>query len=497
MRERHLPITKGGTLTCIGRLKIVRPISLYTDVICSHNDNQLSAAGREMFPKTSRNGGYDYHHMTNKQRIEVRIARDKARKREKKHAHNQEADNFKNIVNHQAYVSSLKKCQKSVSYKSSVQRYTMRAITHMDETIAMVSSGKLPPLTSKDRITIYERGKARTIFPVSINDRITQRALCDVAMVPVVSRSLIYNNGASLPNKGVKFTRDELYRHLREAVKQYGSNFYVMTYDFKSFFDSIPHATCFRVINEMFEDEQIRWLTMEIIKSYYREDIQKIDNHTQREAESWKLEHNQYNGICLGSQVSQIMALVVPNELDHYIKDHRSTRHYIRYMDDGILMSNDKQLLWELYDGMKNVVARLGLRFNPKKTKIVKATRGFVFMKVRYRVTEDGRIIRTLVRSGITRMRRKLKKLYKKYQSGLLTLDNIFDSIQSWLAHAKVAKSYHTVKSMLKLYNRLFGGYRITHKYFKAQKKLKQGGGNGELLQVDKWKGFRWDCKLS
>ena len=427
----------------------------------------------------------------------MRIARDKARRREKKRAHNHEADNFQNVVNHQAYVSSLQKCQKSVSYKSSVQRYVMRAVTHMDETINVVSSGKLPPLTSKDRITIYERGKARTIFPVSINDRITQRALCDVAMVPIVSRTLIYNNGASLPGKGVKFTRDELYKHLREAVKQFGTNFYVMTYDFKSFFDSIPHETCFRIVNEVFEDKQIRWLTMEIIKSYYREDIRKIDDPVQREAELRKLEQNQYSGICLGSQVSQIMALVVPNELDHYIKDHRSTRHYIRYMDDGILMSDSKELLWDLYEGMKEVVTRLGLRFNAKKTKIVKATRGFVFMKVRYRVTKDGKIVKTLVRSGITRMRRKLKKLYKKCQLGLLKLDNVYDSIQSWLAHAKVAKSYHTVKSMLKLYNRLFGGYRITHKYFKAQKKLKQGGGNGELLQIDKWKEFRWDCQFA
>lgn len=435
--------------------------------------------------------------MTNKQRIEVRIARDKARRREKKRTHNQESDNFQNIVNHQAYVSSLKKCQKTVSYKSSVQRYVMRAITHMDETIDTILSGKLPPLTSKDRIMIYERGKARTIFPVSINDRITQRALCDAAMVPIIRRKLIYNNGASLPGKGVKFTRDELYRHLQEAVKQYGSDFYVMTYDFKSFFDSIPHETCRKIINETFEDKQIRWLTLEIIKSYYREDIRKIDNLAQREIELRKLEQNQYNGICLGSQVSQIMALVVPNELDHYIKDRRSIRHYIRYMDDGILMSDNKEALWDLYEGMKEVVAKLGLHFNAKKTKIVKATRGFVFMKVRYRVTKDQKIVRTLVRSGITRMRRKLKKLYAKCKSGLLTLDNVFDSIQSWMAHARVAKSYHTVKSMLKLYNRLFGGYRITHKYFKAQAKLKHGGGSGELFQTDKWKEFRWGCQFA
>ena len=49
-----------------------------------------------------------------------------------------------------------------------------------------------------------------------------------------------------------------------------------------------------------------------------------------------------------------------------------------------------------------------------------------------------------------------------------MSLDDVYNNMQSWLAHSKVAKNnYHSVKSMMKLYDELFGGYKITKKYFK------------------------------
>lgn len=183
------------------------------------------------------------------------------------------------------------------------------------------------------------------------------------------------------------------------------------------------------------------------------------------------------------------MALAAPNKLDHFLKDLCGVKHYIRYMDDGIILSNDKEFLWNLYAQMKAICEELGLIFNTKKTRIVKVSRGFVFMKVRYRVTSTGKIVRTLTRAGIVRMRRKLKKFRRMVDTGKITLDDVYNSVQSWLAHSEVALSYNTKRSMLALYNQLFDGYRITKKW-----EHMKGGKNGELLQIDKWRDFRWNC---
>lgn len=429
--------------------------------------------------------------MDNYGRIQVRIARDKARRRAKKLANNAQYDNFDNVIKMQNYVEALSKCRKGVAWKGSVQDYIQNGVIEMHNTTTLLKNGGFPQLASSKRITIYERGKKRTIVPVSIKDRMTQRVLCDKALTPVLCKSLIYDNGASLEGKGVEFTRQRLEHHLRRAIAEYGSDFYALVFDFKGFFDSIPHRTCLEVLNEHFSDQRIKDLVMSIIWSYQEPEILQIKNKEERERELYKLRHHQRRGICLGSQISQVMALSVPNKLDHYVKDKMRVKHYIRYMDDGIALSKDKEVLERLYEGMKVVVEKLGLSFNIKKTRIVKMSKGFTFMKVRYWITPDGKIIKKLTRGGITRMRRKLKKLKRLIDKKTITMDDVYNSIQSWLAHSKVAKSYHTVKSMLSLYNKLFAGYKINKKY------KKQGWMKNEILQNDKWREFRWDWNIA
>lgn len=426
--------------------------------------------------------------MTNQERIQIRIAKDKYRRAKRREQRNAQYDSFDNVITIQHYTEALKACRRGVSWKGSVQDYIHTSIIQEIKTINSLKSGVLPPLRNTRKVKICERGKDRIIFPVAIGDRMTQRVLCDYSLIPVLAPTLIYDNGASLKGKGVDFTRKRIEKHLREALREFGPDFYALVFDFKSYFDSIPHETCLDVLKKNFSDKWIIGLTMGIIRSYHEPDIRKIEDEDERNAMMLRLKKNKLNGICLGSQISQVMALAVPNKFDHFIKCKKSVHHYIRYMDDGIVLSNDKEFLKALLVEAQEVAESLGLHFNLKKTHIVKMSKGFTFMKVRYRISKDGRIIKTLVHSGIVRERRKLKKLHRKILKGELTLDDAYNSMQSWLAHSKIAKSYHSVKSMLKLYDKLFGGYKLTKKYFK-----KEGNKSHELLQADRWQDYRWD----
>lgn len=431
--------------------------------------------------------------MNKHMRAKRRIIRDKIQKESKQNEYFADCDNFDKVMTMQHFNEALSKCRKGVNWKGSVQDYTHHAITEMYEEYRTVNNGKLPTLTSTKRIVLYERGKRREIVPITIRDRMVQRVLCDHSLVPILRKHLIYDNGASLKDKGVDFTRKRIDYHLNKAVKEYGANFYALVFDFKGFFDSIPHQTCLNILQKYFTDERIISLTMDIIKSYERSTLKDIEDDGLRYSRLVALENNKSKGICLGSQISQIMALAVPNELDHFIKDKCGIKHYIRYMDDGIILSNNKEYLHELLNRMIDVCDRIGLTFNPKKTRIVKVSRGFVFMKIRYHVTPCGKIVRNLTRAGIVRMRRKLKKFKPLVESGRITMDDdVYNSMQSWLAHSKIAMSYHTRTNMLRLYNKLFDGYRITKKWEHIK-----GGNNGELLQIDKWHNFRWNCNIA
>lgn len=220
--------------------------------------------------------------MTKYQRAKARIARDRTRKAEKRSKKFKHCDNFNSVISTQHYVEVLGKCRKGVSWKGSVQLYTQNAITEISKTLTKLMDNKLPKLTSIKRITLYERGKKRNIVPITIKDRMIQRVLCDYALIPVLKDTLIYDNGASMKDKGVDFTRKRIGKHMRQAIKKYGSDFYALTFDFKSFFNSIPHETCLRVLKENFKDRRIIGIIMAIIKSYQEIEIMAIRDPEER-----------------------------------------------------------------------------------------------------------------------------------------------------------------------------------------------------------------------
>lgn len=155
------------------------------------------------------------------------------------------------------------------------------------------------------------------------------------------------------------------------------------------------------------------------------------------------------------------MALVIPNEIDHAIKDKERIKRYIRFMDDGIIQNKSKETLNRLLDRIHALCDKLGLKLNVKKTHITKASKGFTFLKIHYIVTDTGRIIKKIAKNGVTRMRRKLKKFRHLIDAGKMQIDDAFSAFRSWMGNAeKIAQTYRQRKAMLKLYNRLFKRYR-------------------------------------
>lgn len=379
---------------------------------------------------------------------------------------------IENIITVPNYVEALKVCMKNVGYKLSVQDYVRHGLIHIADTINTIHAGIIPAIQNPRKVRIKERGHERIITPIRIEDRITQRVLCDYALIPLIKDRLIYDNGASTKGKGTKFSRDRLSRHLEEAKRRWGADhIYALKFDFKNFFGSIPHAQCFRVLDEIFEDKRMRDLIIGIIESYQEKEIMRIEDPADRERELRSLHNHEKVGICLGSQISQILALVIPDAFDHYVKDKLGVKYYIRHMDDGIILSNDKLELRRIMTLLEAEAAKYGLAMNTKKTMIVPLTKGFMFLKVRYQA-DGNRTVKTLAKSGIVRMRRKLKKYVGLVNRGKMNIDDVYASVQAWLSHSRVAMSYRAVNSMMELYNRLFGGYRITRMYWSYHPEL-------------------------
>lgn len=373
---------------------------------------------------------------------------------------------LEDVITFRNYFQALKECNKAVNYKYSVQEYDSNCVANITNTINSIKRGEIPNVKNINPVVIFERGKQRIITPIDISDRITQRVLCDKVLIPSICSHLIYDNGASMKGKGTDFARRRINEFLEKAKREYGSdNLYVLTFDFKSYFDSIPHEQCYRVLKRYLSDERLVDLTIGIIESYKLRSIKTIESTKQREVAMEKLYSHKEKGICLGSQISQIMAVAVPNEFDHFIKDRLRIKYYERYMDDGVIILNDKKRLQEIKKILSVVAQKYGLTFNAKKTRIDKISKGFTFLKVKYCVNSN-QTIKHLARSGIVRERRKLKKFRSKVKNGEMNLKDVYNNIQSWNAHSKVVKCCTTVKNIFRLYDKYYDGYKLTRKYY-------------------------------
>ena len=129
---------------------------------------------------------------------------------------------------------------------------------------------------------------------------------------------------------------------------------------------------------------------------------------------------------------------------------------YERYMDDGLIIHRSKKKLRECLGHLRRLCAEIGIKLNEKKTQIVKLTRGFTFLKVRFRFGRNGAVISRACNKGIRNMREKLKILRRWVDSGLMLLEDVKTSLTSWRGHMKNFHSYFAVQTVDREYRELF-----------------------------------------
>lgn len=374
--------------------------------------------------------------MNSQERHEARYRRRRAAREAKRAEKVRSADDFDKVFTYSHLYDSYEKCLRNVRWKGSVQTYKANAPINVYKAFSELQKGTLKHHRGYE-FDIYERGKKRHIRSVHIRERVVQKCLCDYALVPVLGRTLIYDNGASTKNKGTQFARNRLMAHLERYIRKYGPEGYILTFDFKKFFDSIQHSVIEEVMRKNFRDERIIELTMQFVR--VSGDV----------------------GLGLGSQISQSLCLAVPNTLDHAMKEKCRMKSFARFMDDGHIISNSKEKLRECLAVMKEICSRLKLTINTKKTHIKKLSAGFTFLKWRYHVLPTGKIIRRPAKCSIVRMRRKLKKFYGLLKAGKMSLKAIARSYESWCGSIRRTRCWRSKNRMDELFRQLFG---VSHK---------------------------------
>lgn len=361
-------------------------------------------------------------------------------------------DSFENIARYRSLYHANRLSKRNVCWKTSVQRYQMNLLRNMEETRAKLLAGENITKGFVEFDTI-ERGKLRHIRSVHYSERVVQRSICDNALVPMLSRSLIYDNGACLKGKGVDRSMDRLTAHLQQFYRANGfsNQGWAVIFDFSGYFDNILHSECFKIYSRAFQDQRILKLLGDFVTPF---GYPQAQTNWQRVKQT-----GEYTGksLGLGSQISQITAVSYPNSLDHYIKQMLRVRWYQRYMDDGYMLFRTKEEAKEAVPCVVQFCKTLGIKVNMRKTKIVPIQRGFRFLKAIHRLTETGAVVRRLCRESITRQRQRLKKFAVKVSAGVMTVMDAAIGYGSWKGYALHRGGKAVVRRMDRLFRELFG----------------------------------------
>ena len=255
------------------------------------------------------------------------------------------------VIGFDALYESMKKCRKGVMWKDSTASFCLNGV---ERTLKL--SHQLQDGTYKARPTVkftVTSPKPREIASITFRDRVYQRSLNDNAVYPIMSRSFIYDNYACQKGKGTDAARERLKEFLRRYYRKHGADGYVAQFDIRGYYPNMDHDITESLFRRKL-DPEVYEMVKEILRAQYEGS----------------------KGYNPGSQLIQIAGISILDELDHYIKEQLHAKLYIRYMDDFLIISENREHLECCTVEIAKKLRELRFELNEKKDAGLSAERG-------------------------------------------------------------------------------------------------------------------------
>jgi RNA-directed DNA polymerase len=224
--------------------------------------------------------------------------------------------------------------------------------------------------------------KPRSIHKATVRDRVLHHAIYRV-LYPYFDRKFICDVYSCRDGKGIHRAIRRFENFARKVSKNNTRTCWVLKCDIRKFFASVDQATLMRIIGRHVPDRDAVWLLQKVIGSF---------------------ENAPGKGLPLGNLTSQLLVNVYMNEFDRFVKHGLREKYYVRYADDFVLLSENRNHLDDLIPKTADFLAQeLKLSLHPRKVKIATWASGVDFLG--WVCFPDHKVLRT------TTKRRMLKRI--------------------------------------------------------------------------------------
>lgn len=280
------------------------------------------------------------------------------------------------------------------------------------------------------RFTVREP-KERLISAAPFRDRVVHHALVNV-LEPIYESRFIHDTYACREDRG---THRAVLR-CQEHARRYR---YVLKADVSKFYQTVDHEMLLGILRRQVRDKRILSLLKAVLAGYdtgseYYHAFQGDDLFSPFRA----------RGIPIGNLTSQFFANIYLGHIDSIIKREMHVQGYVRYMDDMLLFSDDREQLRAWRSALRAGLADLRLLLHPEKCGIINAKNGIPFLG--FRVFPQHRL---LLGAGVRRFVRRTRKQIKAVERGNLEYAALNRSIRGWISHAEFGDSYILRRTIL------------------------------------------------
>ncbi len=192
--------------------------------------------------------------------------------------------------------------------------------------------------------------KPRNIHKASVRDRILHRAIYN-KLYPFFDKTFISDSFSCRLRKGTHKALERFTTFHRKASNNHKRTVWVLKCDIRKFFASIDQNVLMNILTEYIPNTNILWLLHQTISSFCstKEGI----------------------GLPLGNLTSHLFVNIYMNKFDQFVKHKLKAKYYIRYADDFVILSDNREWL----DGILLNIQRflreeLKLSLHPNKVSI-------------------------------------------------------------------------------------------------------------------------------
>ena len=298
------------------------------------------------------------------------------------------------------------------------------------------------------RFFVYEP-KKRLVMSLQYRDRVVQWAIYQKLM-PFYDKMFIFDSYACRIGKGSHAASNRLQYWLK-AIHRKPGKWYYLKLDISKYFYRVDHEILIQILKRRIKDEKLMRLLERIINGKEPFGLPPGVGPDELPREGWL----NTVGMPIGNLTSQLFANIYLNELDQYCKHELHIRYYVRYMDDVIILANDKRKLHEYEDKIR-VFLKDNLRLDlNSKTAIRPVEMGIEFVGFR-----TWRTCKRIKKSTAKRMKRSVKHLTMLLATKQITREHFDRCMASYSGILKQAKADHLKAKLNEIYTETMKHYR-------------------------------------